>query len=469
MKSQDRLAIVAFALARTGFCAYRAATQSLTHDEAFSYNNYIGGGWNRIYPFAYDANHHVLYSILAKLSVHVFRTSEFTVRLPSVVAGFFLVAGIYYVLVDAVSSRAVRWTTLIALSLHPLLLDFSVAARGYGLSLALLVWAIHAFLRNHDLLAGILLGLSISANVTMVVPAAGLVLCPFLLRSGDSEKRIQSCLTIAFAATGVALAICYEPMRKVSANNFYVGTPGLLDSVLNLVYSSFRSSLTRAGLFGTPQAASYVQRFLLPVIAIFVWGRLLAYGRLAPRLAPLVMLSTSILGLLAGHYAIGLNYPIDRLGMYLVLLFGISWAIAVSAGKSALVRWANAALAALLIVQFATQLHTRYFLLWKSDVALKQIARLLVDETSKPADKPPPNSVNVSATWYLQPTLEFYRTYYRIAALQPVKRTEPTPLEGFDFYVLDTAGDKTIAPDAVQRLIPLYKDPVSEVLLAKAR
>ncbi len=37
------------------------------------------------------------------------------------------------VLETAVSSRAIRWVALVTLSLNPLLLDLSVAARGYGL------------------------------------------------------------------------------------------------------------------------------------------------------------------------------------------------------------------------------------------------------------------------------------------------------------------------------------------------
>jgi hypothetical protein len=453
---------ILFAAARTVFCAYRAATQSLTGDEAFSYNNFIGGPWNRIYPFFYDANNHVLYSILAKLSVHAFRTSEFTIRLPSVLAGFFLVLGIYYVLAETVSSRAVRWIALITLSLHPLLLDFSVAARGYGLSLTLLVWAIWAFLRGRDLGAGILLGLSMSANLTILYPAAGLALCPFLLRRGDTEKRIQGCLTILFAATLIFVAICYEALAKAATEKFYAGVTTIDSSLFNLILSSIRGSLTSAGLFGTESASRMLQLVILPVIAIFVLVQSLA-GPRGPELAPLVMLSTAIAGLAAAHGVVGLNYPVDRLGLYLILLFGLSWAIAASLTKIALARRASGVLTGLLILQLITQIHVRYFSIWRYDLGSKEVAQRLLEETRGK----PPDSVKIGATWYQQPALEFYRTQYHIAALQPIKRLDPTPLHGFDFYVLDLKDDKTIRPDAVQRLRPLYSDGLAQILLAK--
>ena len=54
------LAIVA--LSRLGLCAYRAATQSITHDEAFTYLQFVSGPWSNLFS-NYDANNHVLTSV----------------------------------------------------------------------------------------------------------------------------------------------------------------------------------------------------------------------------------------------------------------------------------------------------------------------------------------------------------------------------------------------------------------------
>jgi hypothetical protein len=492
--SREDLAAVSFALGRTVFCGYRAVTQSLVHDEAFSYEHFVGGGWERIYGH-YEANNHVLYSILAKLSISTFGVSEFALRLPSVLAGFFLTLGIYCVLRETVASPWVRWIAAIALGLHPLLLDFSVAARGYGLSLALLVWSIYFFLQTRDMLSGALLGLAISANLTIVFPAAGLFLCPFALRAGDVEKRIQASLRLAFTAIAVFGAICYTTLSHATTSKFYAGTPDIGSAIWSLIETSFHGP-DRAGLFGTWEATREIQLFILPVLAIFlltVSARAFFRDRsLRPSIAPAAMLLASIAGLIAARHLAGLNYPIDRLGLYIVLLFGLTWAIAASelssnpaqnapaaAGLSPLnpvgravlfalghrpALAANGALAGLLVLQFVTQIQTRYFQVWPYDLAAKDVARRIVEDTR---DRPP-DSVKLAVTWFLQPALEFYRQHYRISSLKPIQRYDITPLEGFDFYVLDLKDDHTIQEQRkVNRLDHQFSEPVSGVLLAK--
>ena len=62
-----------------------------------------------------------------------------------------------------------------------------------------------------------------------------------------------------------------------------------------------------------------------------------------------------------------------------------------------------------------------------------------------------------------QPTLEFYRRYLHITALKPVERFDPTPLTGFDFYLLSW-GDVDRAKQANLRAI--FADPDTQVMLA---
>ena len=120
--SREQSAVVVVALIRTGWCGWRAASQSIVHDEAQTFNAFLNGSWGDVY-FHYSSNNHVLFSLLAKLSITIFGVSEAALRLPSVIAGFFLMLGFWVVLED-VPSRAVRWMALAALALHPPLLDF---------------------------------------------------------------------------------------------------------------------------------------------------------------------------------------------------------------------------------------------------------------------------------------------------------------------------------------------------------
>src|SRR5438445_2959914 len=158
--SAEHYLAIAFAFARTALCAWRAGHQSIIHDEAFSFFRFIDGPWSSLWS-PYQAANHVLYSFLAKLSVALFGLSELTLRLPSVLAGFFFTWGVFRVL-ESCESRLIRWIAYLAIGLHPLLMDFSTAARGYGLAVALLLWAVYASLPDIPVRCGVMCSLACS-------------------------------------------------------------------------------------------------------------------------------------------------------------------------------------------------------------------------------------------------------------------------------------------------------------------
>src|SRR5262249_20159660 len=90
--SRETRLVLALAVVRLAFRAYRAAHQSLTVDEAFSHSRFLTNYWAIWGP--YDANNHVLFSILAKLSIDLFGLSEFSLRLPTLIGGFFMTLGV---------------------------------------------------------------------------------------------------------------------------------------------------------------------------------------------------------------------------------------------------------------------------------------------------------------------------------------------------------------------------------------
>src|SRR5215831_16894270 len=108
----EQILAITVALARLAVCWYRATHQSLVDDEAFTFNEYVRGPWSSIWRHHYDANNHVLYSILAKASVRVLGLSELTLRLPSLLAGFFLVLGVFWLL-QRTRSVAIRWVAFL--------------------------------------------------------------------------------------------------------------------------------------------------------------------------------------------------------------------------------------------------------------------------------------------------------------------------------------------------------------------
>ena len=111
---------------------YRAATQSLTIDEAFTYNLYLSKNLRTILT-EFDANNHVLFTLLAKLSVALFGNGEFAIRLPSLFGGLIYFYAVYRVCWFFFPDRWLFVAGVAALTLNPFVLDFLSAARGYGL------------------------------------------------------------------------------------------------------------------------------------------------------------------------------------------------------------------------------------------------------------------------------------------------------------------------------------------------
>jgi hypothetical protein len=458
----ERIAIAVFALARTLLCAYRAAHQSITVDEATTYLNYVRGPWSNVWG-PYDPNNHVLFSILARISVHLFHISELTLRLPTVIAGFFLVLGFYRVLELTVESRAIRCLATVTVSLAPLLLDFSVAARGYGLGITLLVWAAYFAIRGRDFWAGIFSGLAMAATFNLAFAVLGIVACPLALGAGRWRARLRRVNRIFEPAAIVLLAICFPEIRQAQGWQFYIGTPHLSEALYDFVRYTVLAWPRHRGWLGSEAALGGVEFFLLPamlalilVTAIFGLRREPGHRRfLVPALALLLFLVA-----VAASHLLGINYPEDRLTLPAFVFLALAWAIAVARLPNRALRMGNGAVALVLMGQFLSQFHVSYFTVWQFDAGIRTVARRLRDDLRGQ----PPRSVSLSATSFHRPALEYYRNVYNIGALQPIERNEPTKLEGYDYYVLngDDRGRMTAKSGP-----PLFYDERSGVELFK--
>jgi hypothetical protein len=158
---------------------------------------------------------------------------------------------------------------------------------------------------------------------------------------------------------------------------------------------------------------------------------------------------TSIAGIIGANIALGVNYPVDRMALYLYFLFAVAWAIAADAAPR--FRIANLAIAAAILAQFATQIQARQFATWPEDAHDKEIAARIHQLSSSK----PPGSVKISTSWWHQPTIEFYRVQMPMSELQPIPWNSPTQFDGFDFYVL---GGDDIQRMQTSGIRVLYRD-----------
>jgi hypothetical protein len=423
---RENLFAIACALVRFAVCCYRAAHQSIIIDEATTYNQFVSGPWNKLFG-RYDANNHILSSFLIKLTVTIGGLSPFKLRFPSLLAGLFLTIGVFWLL-KQVESPLLRWTAFALFCLHPMLMDFSIAARGYGISLAFFVWALYFTYERLPLVAGILLGFSIGANLAIVFPTLALLVAVFLLK--EKTKPVLNLAIPAFLLGGL---ITGHSLWKASRTQFYIGYPELHTAVTSFVYTTLHAN-RHQGILGQRPMADHIGVFGLPLFGLLL-AVTAAWTKDRRRLIPFLTLAITLIGLVLARWLFDLNYPADRTCLYFVILAAVAWAIAGDVLKNRFLIAIWMLPAVLLVIQFCTQLQTHYFQFWRSEADNNQIAALIQQESMGK----PKNSLAVSATWLHQPALEFYRRYLRIEALKPVERLEPTPLTGFDFYVLSGA------------------------------
>src|SRR5262249_9566285 len=247
-----------------GWNVYRAATLGITHDEAVTYQWFVAGGLERSYSTdGYEADNHVLYSLLAWAGVRLFRPSGFALRLPSVLAGPLLLIATGRLFWLLAGSRVLSLIGLVVVALNPLVMDFQVAARGYGLGLALSVWAWHELARSlvspepRRLLAvAICQGVAVGANLVYAFPnfalgAAFLILT--VVWAGPAWRGTLGALACRsiFPAIAIAFALSVPSLSHLGGSRFYYGTSSLAEMVLSLVEPSVYALADR-GPWGLP-------------------------------------------------------------------------------------------------------------------------------------------------------------------------------------------------------------------------
>ena len=103
---------------------------TLTHDEAYMYNAFASRSfWHMISDY-HLPNNHVLLSILIKIVTSVLGNHLWTLRLPTILVGVFLVPATYF-FARRFYSKETALLSSVFVAIFPILVTYSVLARGY--------------------------------------------------------------------------------------------------------------------------------------------------------------------------------------------------------------------------------------------------------------------------------------------------------------------------------------------------
>jgi hypothetical protein len=492
------LALILVILASAfGLSVYRAASQSITCDEALTYNWFLSES-GRLFWF--DANNHVLHTYLAWLSTSLFGPTEFTLRLPALFGAALYLGAVFYL--SRLLVRSPGWALLLVLLLvfNPLVLDFLPAARGYGLALAFLMWAFVFAARSlllpdaepgwHPrrlwLACSVAQGLCLACNLAFLWICLSLAAILFLLtatafrRAPPGYPSIRSLiLYLGLPGPLVLLALLSPYLNKIKRAHFYVGNDHLIETLRDLLNASF----FRAEKAVSWRAPSHPGVEMLPPWVLSL-GSLALLAALVLALAPLCRraLRDSVFSLptadrmallfgvtpcaalafyVAAHWLIGLKYPLDRTAIYAVPLFTLA-GLLVWLRRQSPSRWSSAGVACLVLLvvaRYLAQLDATYFQTWKHDAGARaefeQMARLVSTGATE--------AVHIGGPPALEPSLTFYKLTRRAGWMAPfVRGAIPSP--ACDFFLYDPA----LYPDLErQGFRMIYLDPVSGIALAR--
>ena len=466
---------------------YRAATQSLVHDEALTWQFYLDGPPAQMFEM-YDANHHVLNTLLEKASVSLFGTSEFTLRLPSVIGGLVYLAAVYLLCADFFGGGAWLLLATAWLTLNPFVLDFLSAARGYGMGLALMMVALAAALgytrgRQDRYLyaAGAAMGLAVSANLTYVFPCAGIAasLAAWVWRAApasihadgkqsrtakrkrrrtEERRRPGAAGTLGrmlLPAAVIGVAIAAEPLSHARREHFQVGTESLWETCRSLAAASLlhRPEWSRleawAGPIGAVLAAGAIA-----AAAVAVWRSW--RGPEARLWIPAASLLVTLGLVVAAHFLAGIRYPEGRMALYWIPLAGLTWFARLRQAPRAWQAAGAAAMAAVVMI-FALQWNTHFYYVWRYDAGTRRAMEVIRSRHPAPVDPPP----RIGATWALEPSLNFYRSRLGLEWIPEVTRAGA---EGhYEYYLLMPNDHKLVD---YYKLKVLARDDTAETVLA---
>jgi hypothetical protein len=144
MNKNIKFILFVFGTLLFSYTAARAYLLSITWDEAYSFIGYVINS-EIAYPDSFgdmSANNHLLISWIDIILVKWFGASELILRLPSLLAHLlFLVFSAK--LLSHFQNKWVLLASFLIINLNPYLLDFFSLARGYGLSIGLMMTSIY--------------------------------------------------------------------------------------------------------------------------------------------------------------------------------------------------------------------------------------------------------------------------------------------------------------------------------------
>ncbi len=445
------------------YVAFRAATVAITWDEAHTFFEYVRSSSWLPHNFDYmSANNHLLNTWLMKCSVALFGEGEFALRLPNVLAG-----GVYLFAAGKLAEllfppRPMALLAFLVLSLNPFVLDFFSTARGYGISLALLMCACLLLARYVNdssrirpaITAQVLLAFAALANLTLlhVLLAASLLLfihrLMFHRRAGSPRQLFF--LTLPPLLT-VGLLLPYVMRLQQAGALFYgeeVKSPGAMFlsiaefSFYGASYSSLLTPVMTIALSAIPLVALLLLMRNAPRMLTDTRGRWGVFLTL--------LLVLSVTGPVLQHLFLGSNYLSGRTALFYLPLLAMDF-LCVLLLFPAWLRLTGLGLAGILsLAHFTLTSNVTLLFDWREQADVKEAMLLLKEKDPAVAENCFANIISTDLPYEKQ--VNYYRMRFGMENFGHAARKESVP--ACSFYYLPSDSMKNFGSCEVLREFP---------------
>lgn len=422
----------------------RAALQSVTIDEATTYELFIGPAE----PFLWSAasNNHILHTAIARLFVSLFGLSHLTLRSAALIgAASYITAAV--VLARWLSDRTLlRWAAVVCLVCNPFVMDYLVAARGYGLAAAFLLWMLVVMARHLRSIeapspvrpcatCSVLAALCVAANFSFgVVCVSALLTFAVMVGRRQPVRVLAACVAPGLM---VSAFLTLHAVLNWPAGQLWWGAQSLKETARSL----------RDSVLHEPNP-NVVNPLLMPVVqmlrpwlipGVFLVGAvqcaLLFTQRMRSwRLRLAGLIAATLLLTVAAHWLAfrltGMLLPKERTALYAAVLCTLL-ILAIASVPSKLSRVTTGVLI-VTALYFLGCLRLTYFLEWRWDAGARQAYHVAAWYNHNRG------ITRVASSWHYSAVLNFYRVLSGRETIVEVTGAEPVQ-PGHQLYVLHDA------------------------------
>ena len=309
-----RLILIATVVAAWVWIVWRAVTQSITIDEATTYLVFA----SRDFPgvFVPANNNHLLNTLVMWVATHALGTSHLTVRLGALIGATIYLGSVVVVVRRIGGGLLVEWPLLACLVFNPVMGDFLVAARGYGLAVGFLMAGIAAAgidrVRLRCAVCSLCAGLCFVSSFAFAFAAAAMLVVLFFWRL---ERRV---LWSVLPGLAVTLLVAGWTLAHWPAGELWFGSHSLDEMTTSLTLPSLTRpdpQVIGAAAFRAFEAVKPWLIVLSGVIILLFLPTLDILGRVYG-----AILALTLAAHLGSFWIFGLLLPKERTGLFLIPL-----------------------------------------------------------------------------------------------------------------------------------------------------